>query len=128
MQDGAQFSVCQRATLDARTRLDMAAARAITGPILNTGAMMNWRAVHGTPQVLAGVAAGTLLLGGIAAAPAIGAEGFIYVSDWQAASFGAIGGDLRSRLAAQFTYDLGRADSDVEIMRMVRSDPRSVGF
>jgi hypothetical protein len=75
--------------------------------------------------------AGTAVIATALAAASIAtahAQGFIYVSAWQADSFTALGGDLRGRLAAQFTYDLGRVDSDADVLRKVRADPRSIGF
>ncbi len=35
---------------------------------------------------------------------------------------------MREQLTGQFANGLGRADSDVDVLRLVRADPRSVGF
>lgn len=63
-----------------------------------------------------------------ATAPAVAAEGLIYASAWQADGFSAFGTDLRRQLSSRFDYDLGRVDGDVDVLRLVRADPRHVGF
>src|SRR5262245_61957093 len=107
--------------------VDMPGVRAIKSQFFRAGAKMRWCASCGTPWMMAGAVSSGLTFSGVAAAPAASAGGFIYVSSWQAASFAEFGSDLRGRLAQQFSYDLNRVDSDVDVMRMVRADPRSVG-
>jgi hypothetical protein len=89
---------------------------------------MTWRAKRGRGRawtVAAALCVGTLA---VPMAPVAAVEGLIYVSAWQDASFASFGGDLRAQLAAQFSYDLGRVDNDIDVMRNVRADPRNIGF
>lgn len=55
-------------------------------------------------------------------------DGAILVSAWQAASFESLGPNLRQQLSARFPYPLAQTDNDLDVMRLVRANARSVGF
>ncbi|MBI1774059.1 MAG: hypothetical protein HYR63_01805 [Proteobacteria bacterium] len=86
------------------------------------------RTLRGKSWTYAGAVAGIIQLSLGASASAVAADGVIYTSAWQAGSFNGLASDLRGQLSQQFSYDLGRADSDIDVLRLVRADPRSVGF
>jgi hypothetical protein len=65
---------------------------------------------------------------GMTAPAAAGEGGIIYASAWQTAGFSTLGTDLQSRLSSRFDYGLNQVEADADVLRLVRADPRHVGF
>jgi hypothetical protein len=89
---------------------------------------MTWSTVGERGWGVAGVVAGFVSVWLGLTGPALSGEGIIYASAWQTSSFNALGTDLRLQLSSRFDYDLGQVEGDADVLRLVRANPRHVGF
>ena len=98
-------------------------------PFSRPGNSMRWSATTDGKGFRAHVLG--VLVGGCVGAlawPGAAGEGTILVSAWQATSFETFGPNLRQQLSDRFQYDLTQTNGDIDVLRRVRIDARSVGF